>query len=269
GLYGGRPAPDVRPGRSAPGGRARQSAPGAHGGQRFPAARRLPAEPQQALQLLLSGLGALIVTSIVVLTAFFVIAEERRGPAGASSAAPGAAARGSRAADDAPLTRLEVFPGPEIRAGSGAAAYRISLTHVDTECALGTIGELGAVLSEKGCGQVVRAAMIAPYGDYRVTAGILVLPDANTADAVSEDAEVLVESGRGTFAALGGRGGVPATAPAQVGWHPVGHYLLYCVISRPDGNLVADDDPLAARITEDLLQGYLTDQLADARDIDP
>ncbi|MEV6601237.1 hypothetical protein AB0M36_30935 [Actinoplanes sp. NPDC051346] len=241
---------------------------GLYGWQPAPTARRLPAQPQQALQLLLSGLGALIVTSIVVLTAFFVIAEERRGPAGGSSAA--ADTIGSRAVDAAPLTRLEIFPGPEIQPGFGTTPYRVSLTHVDTDCALGTTGELGVVLRENGCSQVVRAALVAPYGDYRVTAGVLNLPDAAAAAVVSDDTEALVESGRGSFVALGAAsGGVAGTSPVQVGWHPVGHYLVYCVIARPDGGLVTDDDPHAARITEDLVQGYLTDQITSTRRIDP
>ncbi|MFI5492582.1 hypothetical protein [Actinoplanes sp. NPDC051859] len=262
GIYG-RPAPAVQPDpgvrRKSP---DRPARPRVHGVPPAPAARRLPPEPQQALQLLLSGLGALIVTSIVVLTGFFVIAEERRSPSDSSSAPPGTAG-GARVAGQA-FTGQDIFPAAEVQPGPNGRPYRISLTHVDTECALGTTGELGGMLRESGCNQVVRAAMVAPYADYSVTAGVLDLPDAKAAARFSDDAGLLVESGRGGFAPLGGaQGGPAAAAPAQSGWQAVGHYLVYCVISRPDGNLVTDDDPHAARITKDLVENYLTDRIAE------
>ncbi|MEV4638266.1 hypothetical protein AB0J80_13025 [Actinoplanes sp. NPDC049548] len=225
------------------------------------------AQPQQALQLLLSGLGALIITSIVVLTAFFVIAEERRGPLDGSSAPQGAAteALASRDMDAAPLTRQEVFGGPEIRLATGAAPYRVTVTHTDTDCAIATTGELGGLLDEQGCSQVVRAGMVAPYGDYRVTAGIFNLPDAATAKTAGDQTGALVEAGRGSFAAMGTTG----TPLTQVGWHDVGHYLLYCVISRPDGTLVTDDDPYAEQITVDLVEHYLAEDVLDKRSVTP
>lgn len=228
------------------------------------------AQPQQALQLLLSGLGALIMTSIVVLTLFFVIAEESRGPIDGSSTRPGTAAEAisSRAVDASPLTREEVFGSPEIRSVTGAAPYRVTMTHIDTDCGIATTGDLGGVLGERGCSQVVRAAMIAPYGDYRVTAGIFNLPDADGAKAVGDDTEVLVESGRGSFATLG-TGDAPAPPLTQLGWHNVGHYLLYCAISRPDGTLVADEDPYAERITADLVEQYLAEDVLGRRSVNP
>ncbi|MFI7598486.1 hypothetical protein [Actinoplanes sp. NPDC049681] len=228
------------------------------------------AQPQQALQLLLSGLGALIMTSIVVLTLFFVIAEESRGPVDGSSASPGIAAEAisSRDVDTAPLTRGEVFGTPEIRLAAGSAPYRVTMTHTDTDCGVATTGDVGGVLSERGCSQVVRAAMVAPYGGYRVTAGIFNLPDAASAEAAGDDIQVSVESGRGSFAALD-TGDAPATPLTQVGWHDRGHYLLYCVISRPDGSLVADDDPYAEQITVDLVEHYLAQDVLGKRSVSP
>lgn len=236
------------------------------------ARRRNPREPQQALQLLMSGLGALIVTSIVVLSAFFIIADELRGPGGESAAPLAAVPQGidSRAADAAPLTQGELFPRPEIRLGSGSAPYQVTMTHIDNDCPIATTGELGVLLDEHGCSQVVRAGLIAPFAGYRVTAGLFNLADENGAALVSDRIDALVESGRGSFAAMGGLGSNPLAEPlAQVAWQHRGHFLAYCVIARPDGQLVTDDDPYARRIAADLVEQYLSEDVVGRRTLDP
>jgi len=79
-----------------------------------------------------------------------------------------------------------------------------------------------------------------------------------------------VENGRGSFGMLGGAAGDPLTEPlAQLGWQSRGHYLLYCVIARPDGQLVDDDDPYAARITAELVGHYLNERVVGQRTLDP
>jgi hypothetical protein len=144
------------------------------------------------------------------------------------------------------------------------------MTHSDSECRIATTGELGALLDDHGCDQVIRARLTAPYGGYQVTTGIFNLADENGAARVSELTGTLVETGRGTFASLGGAAGDPLTEPlAQVGWHSRGHYLLYCVIARPDGQLVTDDDPYSARITAELVEQYLGEQVIGGRTLDP
>lgn len=217
------------------------------------------------------GLGALIVMAIVGLSAFFVIAEERRGDGRESAAPPGAEPGiASREIDTEPLTQREVFPEPAVRPAPGTGAYQVTMTHSDSECRIATVGELGALLEDHGCDQVVRARVTAPYGDYQVTTGIFNLADADGAGLVSELTGTLVEAGRGSFTTLGGSAGDPLAEPlAQVGWHSRGHYLLYCVIARPDGQLVTDDDPFAARITAELLEGYLGEQVIGQRTLDP
>ncbi|UQU64143.1 hypothetical protein COUCH_35105 [Couchioplanes caeruleus] len=240
-----RPA-TLRPGRPAPSRTLR------HG----------PQEPGEALHFLLSGLGALIILSIITVSIFFVIAEEQRGPAGDTSAALAAPASiSSRRVDATPLTGPEVFPGPQI-IPAGAAPYEVTSSKVEDDCGLGATGDLTAVLAENGCSQLVRARLTAPYGGYQVTAGVFNLADEVAARQVSDRAGTLVEAGTGTFASLipvDAGSGVPPLA--QVNWHARGHYLLYCVISRPDGALVADDDPYAARITADLIERHLAGQV--------
>ena len=217
----------------------------------------LPVSPQWAAQALTKALASLIVVAVFGLIAFFIVADERRddSPASASAVDPLA----SRAADPAPLTLQEVFPDPaEVRPPGVTSAYQLTTTHIDSQCATATVGNLGAVLAGRGCSQVVRASLTAPYGDYRVTAGLFNLADAAGAVDVDNVLRGLVETGDGGFATLpAGRTGPDDAPTAQIGWHTRGHYLLYCVINRPDGSVVAADDPYAARITADLVDTYL------------
>ncbi|MDT5032748.1 MAG: hypothetical protein QOC94_2919 [Actinoplanes sp.] len=214
------------------------------------------------MQLLMTGLAVLILTAIVALSGFFIVADERRGTSsGTGSAVPPPATRdiSSRRVDAVPLSLTEVFPNPEIQLVADATPYRVTTTHLDADCATVATGLIGARLRDEGCTQVVRAALIAPYGGYQVTAGIVNLVDSNAATLLGDQIGPLVEAGDGTFAVL------TATPPAadgpvplaQIGWHDVGHYLIYCAITRPDGQLISDDDPNATRITADLVESYL------------
>jgi hypothetical protein len=222
------------------------------------------------MQLLTSGLGALIVIGICGLVGFVIVADARRGHAATAADAPAATGNdlGSQAADPKPLSLDEVFPDPAIRTVPGAAPYQVEMTHVDTDCQIAATGGLGDLLVAHGCTQLVRAAVTAPYGGYRVTAGIFNLVDAASAGQVDEQVRQLVDGGAGSFAAM--ESGVPGADPllqpmVQVGWHSRGHYLVYCVIARPDGAVVTDDDPYARRITVDLVESYLVEQVLGRR----
>jgi hypothetical protein len=243
------------------------------GHHRQPASRRrAPREPENATQMVMSSLAALIMFGICGLIGFFIVADERRGhdaKAVVQATHPDSAAIRSRQIDPMPLRLEEVFPDDEIRLVSGASPYVIGMTHIDTDCDIAATGKLGAVLKDHHCSQVVRASMIAPYGDYQVTAGVFNLADDAAAAQAGERARQLVETGDGTFAAMsaGGPGTDPLTQPlAQVGWHEHGHYLVYCVIVRPDGQVVRDEDPYARRITLDLVESYLGDRILAKRE---
>ena len=239
--------------------------------QRHAPQRRARREPQQTLQTLMRGLAAVIVLAIVGLSAFFMIAESRRGHDRESAAPLGSEPLiASRAVDAEPLTQREVFPKPAVQRAAGAEGYQVTMTHSDSECRIATTGELGALLEDYGCDQVIRARLTAPDGGYQVTAGIFNLADESGAARVSDLTSTLVETGRGTFTMLGGSAGDPLAEPlAQVGWHSRGHFLLYCVIARPDGQLVADDDPYSAQITVELVEQYLGEQVVGGRTLDP
>lgn len=227
------------------------------GQHRCPARRP---EPQRTAQLLAQGLAALIVLGLTTLIGTFIVADAQRGNAIATPPDPDGAIA-SRSVDREPLTLGEVFPDHgQIRA---PAVYRITMTHSDAECGTATVGTLGGLLAEHGCSQVVRAALTAPYGDYEVTTGIFNLADAAGAQEVDDRLRALVETGDGNFATL------PASDAAvptlQVGWRAHGHYLLYCVITGPDGRVVTGDDPYAPRITAELVDAYLGEQVLDRR----
>jgi hypothetical protein len=229
--------------------------------------RRARREPHQTLQSLMRGLAAVIIMAVVGLSAFFIIVEMLRTPeresAPPSSAEPGIA---SREVDAEPLTQGEVFPEPTVQLAAGAASYQVTMTHSDSECGTATTGELSTLLRDHGCDQVVRARLTAPYGGYQVTTGLFNLADENGAAQVSDLAGTLVEGGRGTFTTLGGAVDDPLAEPlAQVAWHSRGHYLLYTVVARPDGRLVTDDDPYAARITAELVGQYLGERIIGKR----
>ena len=224
--------------------------------------------PQRIVQALTSGLAAVIVFAIVGLIGFVMASDARRDRAARAAGRTAAVDRlASRATDPAPLTVGEVFPGVRIHPAPGARAYPVGATDRSTDCRSAAVGRLGVVLADYGCSQVVRAAVIAPYGRYRVTAGVFNLPSETATVRAGAQTRRLVESGQGTFAPLTSlTGRRPGERPlAQVGWRERGHYLVYCVISRPDGTVVRDDDPDAERITVDLVESYLSGQVLGRR----
>ncbi|MEV6634190.1 hypothetical protein AB0M54_25915 [Actinoplanes sp. NPDC051470] len=229
-------------------------------------------EPQRAMHLLMTGLGALIMLSICGLSSFFVIADERRGLGAADTgtmAAESPYSISSRNLDPEPLSMAEVFSGSTVQMKAGDAPYRVEMTHIDNVCETATTGAVGRLIHDAGCTQVVRASLTAPYGGYQVTAGVFNLTDATSAARTADQVRALVESGDGSFAALAA-GAAPGSDPqarpdSQVGWHDRGHYLVYCVISRPDNTPIAPDDRYAGQITADLLETYLAGEVIGAR----
>jgi hypothetical protein len=217
--------------------------------------RRAPREPERTAQLLVRGLAALILLGLVAMTAFFVFSGDRRQDAEAATG-PKADQLASRTVDTAPLTVEEVFPDPREVRPPTARPYRITMTHTDADCRTATTGALGPLLVVHGCSQVVRAGMTAPYDGYEVTAGLFNLADETGAATVDDQLRDLVVTADGGFARL--PAGPPDALPtSQVGWRTTGHYLLYCVITRTDGKLVTSDDPVAERITSELVDSYL------------
>ncbi|WP_436523974.1 hypothetical protein [Actinoplanes sp. HUAS TT8] len=210
--------------------------------------RHVRREPYQTMTLLTRGLAALIVLGICLVSAFLIVGDE--GPdTGASRRIE------SRAADPRPLTVDEVFP-------AGAAGFQIKTTSVQADCTVAVTGELRSAISAYGCSQAVRASLRTPESGYELTAGVLNLADSQSAAAVGEKVGRLVESDDGGFTGMTGEQSPPGT---PIGWRAHGHYLLYCVITGPGGEPVPGGDPSLPRLTGDLLDSYLTEQVIDRR----
>ncbi|MEV4345525.1 hypothetical protein AB0J83_13710 [Actinoplanes sp. NPDC049596] len=227
-------------------------------GQHRPAAprarRRARAEPLRPFQLLTRGLAALILLALLGTFGFLIFADRFRDRPPATTLAPAALA------EPRTLALGDVFPAEDgVRPAGADGPYAVDLRHMSGDCAEATTGDLGPLLKQYGCREVVRAGLIAPYEGYRVTAGAFNLADAAGASEVEDLLRGLVESGDGSFATLPSGG--PGTAAPQIGWHARGHYLLYCVITRADGQLVPNDDPVATRITAEIIDTHLAGSL--------
>jgi len=160
----------------------------------------------------------------------------------------------SRDGDPRPLTVDEVFTGlPALR------------TQALDDCAAAVTGELAYLVREAGCSQTVRGTF--KTRGYVVTAGLINLVDAAAARDVHERVGSLVDAGEGGFRGLpaGNGTGPVGRVGTQFGWHVRGHYLAYAVIARGDGAPVAADDPGAAEVLEDVVEGHLRGRVLDAR----
>jgi hypothetical protein len=232
----------------------------------------LLARPQKRTwQAFTTGLGIFTMLAVCGLSSFFIVADERQGrDAQASGAAPPVPVLrdiSSREADPAPLTAAEVFPGSEVAVDPARPAYRVLQTQTDRRCAAAASGEIGTLLTDLGCDQVVRGTLRAPGGGYLVTAGVFNLDDVDGANWAREKIKSMVDGGRGRFRGLvAGAGTAPvALSSARVGWHVRGHYLVYCVTARADGRPIAASDAQAERILSDMLELYLRGTVIEKR----
>ncbi|GAA2870346.1 hypothetical protein Acy02nite_19310 [Actinoplanes cyaneus] len=201
------------------------------------------------MTLLTRGLAALIVLGICLVSAFLIVGDEGEGPTAADRRLA------TRAGDPRPLTVTEVFP-------ADLAGFGVRSTSDQADCTVAVTGDLRSAISAYGCSQAIRAALSATDSGHQLTAGVLNLADSQSAAAVGEQVGRLVESDDGSFTGMGGEQIPPGT---PVGWRAHGHYLLYCVITGPDGEPVPSGDPALPRLTSALLDSYLTEQVLDHR----
>ncbi|MCO8275724.1 hypothetical protein M1L60_34605 [Actinoplanes sp. TRM 88003] len=223
--------------------------------RRSPARRRAAVEPQRAILWLTQGIAGVILLGLALTIGFLVLASDRHQRQSVTTLAPAEPDLG------------QVFAGDEVRPAGATGAYRIELRHLDADCGTATTGRLGPVLVGRGCSQVVRAGLTAPYGGYQVTAGVFTLADAAGAAEVDDLVRGLVEGGEGGFSSF--PAGPGDASAAQVGWRTRGNFLLYCVITRPDGHVVPADDPYAARITAELVDTHLGESVLGGRAAPP
>ncbi len=223
-------------------------------------------------QLIIGGLGVLILLTVCGITSYFLLADDQNGLAGQSGGAAAEATAlprdiSSRDIDPEPLTVAEVFPGKEIVINVEESAYQVLKTQASKDCKTATSGELNTLLAELDCSQVVRATLRSPTGIYLMTAGIFNLADATGAELAHDKTKSIVDSRTGGFQGLiAGRGTDALALPsAQVGWHVRGHYLVYCVIAKADGTPIGENDPFARESLANVIESYLRGRILENR----
>lgn len=231
------------------------------------------ARPQKRTwQAFTTALTVFAMLGVCGLSSFFIVADERQGrDAQASGAAPPPVTVfrdiSSRVADPAPLTPAEVFPGDEVVVDPARPSYQVLKTRAERRCAAAASGEIGELLTDLGCDQVVRGTLRAPASGFLVTAGIFNLDDLEGANWARLKIKSMVDGGRGRFQGMvAGRGtGAIALSSAHVGWHARGHFLVYCVAARADGRPIPAGDAQAGQILADMLERYLRGTVLEKR----
>jgi hypothetical protein len=169
----------------------------------------------------------------------------------------------SRETDPELLTAADVFPDAEIVADPAFPPYvRVGEAQVADNCRVAATGQVGLLLVDLGCNQVVRATFKTPEGKHVVTAGVFNLKDNQASVKAHEDIRTLVaDEANGRF-----NGYIPdksvrvlGSAPTNLSWDVRGHFLVYCVIARADGKAFEPDDPFVPVIVYDLVEKYLRD----------
>lgn len=171
-----------------------------------------------------------------------------------------------RETDGEPISVEELFGADAIVPAGGTGAYDVLETEELSDCADAGLDELAELLEDADCTQTVRATLINPDGEYAATAGVLNLKDAEEADALRAAIEAGLEGG---FAALrtDGEAEELGRAATMVGYNTYGHYLMYVVIGRTDGEPIEEaSDPVRA-IVSDLVDIWFIDQLNPRREV--
>ncbi|GAA2303295.1 hypothetical protein GCM10009853_070150 [Glycomyces scopariae] len=172
----------------------------------------------------------------------------------------------SRSTDTAPLTVEELFTGESITPAGAAGAYTVLEAEELSDCAEAGLDELADLLADTDCTQTVRATILNPDGEYAATAGVLNLSTA----AEAEELRTAIAAGlEGGFAVLRTDGGAEelGRADTQLGYNTYGHYLMYVVIGRADGEPLLEADDAVRTIVGDTLDIWFVDQLNPRREV--
>ncbi|MEO3744164.1 hypothetical protein [Plantactinospora sp. B5E13] len=233
--------------------------------------RKPPIASKRTWQWVVGSLGVMVLLGLCGLSGYFVLAGPEYGedsrPADSAAAPVGPRDISSRAADPTPLTVEEVFPGKQILIDVEDSPYPVRKTQASEDCELVADGEIRELLLSLGCSQFVRATVLSPPETYVATAGIVNLEDAAGATGAHEKIKPIVDGKKGRFLgmAAGGDTGAVEGRSAQVGWHVRGHYLIYCVVARTNGQTIGSDDPFARQVMLDMIEVYLRGKVLDRR----
>jgi hypothetical protein len=230
----------------------------------------------------LAVVSALAVAAACAAGAFIVLRGGEPDPAASSDAAsePGQASSAdaatdapavvdpiaSRETDAEPISVEELFGAAAITPAGAAGAYEVLEAEELANCAEAALDELAELLADADCAQTVRATLVSPDGEYAATAGVLNLGDA----AGAEELRAAIDAGlEGGFAALrtDGEAEELGRAATMVGYNTYGHYLMYVVIGRTDGEAIEDADEPVRVIVGDIVDVWFVDQLKPRRDV--
>lgn len=173
-----------------------------------------------------------------------------------------------RKSDATPLKAEDVFPADTITpADASVPPYkRIGSPQVEKSCRLAATNDVGTLLVNEVCTQVVRATFMTPDGAYYFTAGVFNLKDATSTKSVRDQLPTMISpSSRltGYIVESEKKTQVLGVAPTSLAWDIRGHFLLYTVIARADGKAIATDDPQVKVIVYDVLTTYLRKTVMD------
>lgn len=178
----------------------------------------------------------------------------------------------SREVDPEPLTVEEVFPDDEIVINPAEPPYQVLSTQESEDCSVAAADELESLLKKLGCSQVVRATLRTPTEGYLVTSGIINLASAEDAAQAYDDIKPLIEEGTGRFLGLLAGEGTEAIVLSEtvLFWDYRGHYLMYAVVARADGETFTPaDNRYADLISWDLIEVHLRGRVLEARATQP
>jgi hypothetical protein len=178
----------------------------------------------------------------------------------------------SQEVDPEPLTVAEVFPEEEIAVNAEEPPYAVLDTDKSEDCGVAAVDEMATLFDDLGCSQVVRATLRSPSEDYLITGGIFNLATEADADQAYDAIKPLIEDGTGRFLGLLAGDGTESIVLSETVaiWDFRGHYLMYTLIARADGEeFSASDNRYADLIGWDLIELHLRGTVLEQRATQP
>jgi hypothetical protein len=221
---------------------------------------------------LVAAAGALTVLVTCGAFSYHLVQEERAGREAQAEASLAATASprdiSSREVDPEPLTVEEVFPDDEIVINPDESPYQVLKAEASEDCAVAAADKLQSLLDDLDCSQVVRATVRSPNKDYLITGGVLNLADQAGAERAYQDIKPLIEEGTGRFLGLLAGDGTEAIVLSEtvLFWDYRGHYLMYAVVARTDGDEFGTaDNRYADLVSWDIIEVHLRGGVLEAR----
>ncbi|MTE20582.1 hypothetical protein F0L17_16000 [Streptomyces sp. TRM43335] len=144
--------------------------------------------------------------------------------------------------DTAPLDAATLFPGDSMT--TGGREYAKGATHSTGNCAAGTQGALGAVLTNNGCRELIRVTY--RRGGVAATVGVAVFDSARAAAGAKEQAEPNIASLPGAGVPTFCRGVTCHTSA-----NALGRYAYFTISGHTSGKDVTSADTAARQAGRD------------------